>query len=58
MESWRGKGGPPTRDLVPQFGSESAVSMFLAGQRKLTLEQVRKLRARFKLPADVFIAKR
>lgn len=28
------------RDLIPQFGSESAVSMFLAGQRKLTLEQV------------------
>jgi len=45
------------RDLIPQFGSESAVSMFLAGQRKLTLDQVRKLSARFKLPADVFIAK-
>jgi len=45
------------RDLIPQFGSESAVSMFLAGQRKLTLEQVRRLRARFKLPADVFISK-
>ena len=43
------------RDLVPQFGSESAVSMFLAGHRKLTLEQVRKLSSRFKLPADVFI---
>ncbi len=45
------------RDLIPQFGSESAVSMFLAGQRKLTLEQVRRLSARFKLPADVFISK-
>jgi len=44
------------RDLIPQFGSESAVSMFLAGQRKLTLDQVRKLSARFKLPSDVFIA--
>lgn len=44
------------RDLVPQFGSESAVSMFLSGQRKLTLEQVRKLSARFKLPADVFLS--
>lgn len=43
------------RDLVPEFGSESAVSMFLAGHRKLTLEQVRKLSSRFKLPADVFI---
>ena len=44
------------RDLIPQFGSESAVSMFLSGQRKLTLDQVRKLSIRFKLPADVFIA--
>ena len=46
------------RDLIPEFGSESAVSMFLARQRKLTLEQVRKLSARFKLPADVFIRNR
>ena len=45
------------RDLIPQFGSESAVSMFLAGKRNLTIEQVRKLRSRFKLPADVFILK-
>jgi HTH-type transcriptional regulator/antitoxin HigA len=45
------------RDLIPQFGSESAVSMFLAGKRNLTVEQVRKLSARFKLPADVFIRK-
>ncbi len=49
--------GLSQRDLVPQFGSESAVSMFLAGQRKLTLDQVRKLSARFKLPSDVFIAR-
>src|SRR6202161_4481116 len=45
------------RDLIPQFGSESAVSMFLAGKRNLTLEQVRRLSLRFKLPADVFIRK-
>jgi HTH-type transcriptional regulator / antitoxin HigA len=45
------------RDLIPQFGSESAVSMFLAGKRNLTLAQVRKLSSRFKLPADVFIPK-
>src|SRR5205807_272356 len=44
------------RDLIPQFGSESAVSMFLSGQRSLTIEQVRKLCIRFKLSADVFIA--
>jgi HTH-type transcriptional regulator / antitoxin HigA len=43
------------RDLIPQFGSESSVSMFMTKQRNLTLEQVRKLSARFKLPADVFI---
>ena len=45
------------RDLIPQFGSESAVSMFMTGQRNLTLEQVRKLSIRFKLPTDVFIPK-
>jgi HTH-type transcriptional regulator / antitoxin HigA len=45
------------RDLIPQFGSESSVSMFMTGQRNLTLEQVRKLSSRFKLPADVFIPK-
>ncbi len=45
------------RDLIPQFGSESAVSMFMTGQRHLTLEQVRRLSTRFKLPADIFIPK-
>ena len=45
------------RDLIPQFGSESAVSMFMTGQRNLTLEQVRKLSDRFKLPTDVLIPK-
>ena len=49
--------GLTQRDLIPQFGTESAVSMFLAGQRKLTIEQVRRLSARFNLPADVFIRK-
>jgi HTH-type transcriptional regulator/antitoxin HigA len=45
------------RDLIPQFGSESAVSMFLSGHRNLTIEQVRNLSARFGLPTDVFIPK-
>jgi HTH-type transcriptional regulator / antitoxin HigA len=49
------KGNLTQRDLIPQFGSESAVSMFLSGQRDLTVEQIRKLSARFKLSADVFI---
>jgi HTH-type transcriptional regulator / antitoxin HigA len=44
------------RDLIPEFGSESAVSMFMTGQRKITLDQVRKLSSRFKLPADVFMS--
>jgi HTH-type transcriptional regulator/antitoxin HigA len=48
--------GLAQRDLIPEFGSESAVSMFLAGERKLTVQQVRRLSARFKLPADVFIS--
>ena len=43
------------RDLIPEFGSESAVSMFLSGQRKLTLDQVRRLSSRFHLSSDVFI---
>jgi len=45
------------RDLIPQFGSESAVSMFLSGERKLTVEQIRSLSTRFNLLADVFIRK-
>jgi hypothetical protein len=31
--------------------------MFLASQRKLTLEQVRRLSARFQLATDVFMSK-
>jgi HTH-type transcriptional regulator/antitoxin HigA len=50
--------GLTQRDLIPEFGSESGVSMFLTKQRKLTLQQVRKLSARFKLPADAFIQSR
>jgi HTH-type transcriptional regulator / antitoxin HigA len=50
--------GLTQRELIPEFGSESAVSMFLAKERKLTLQQVRKLSKRFKLPADVFIRSR
>lgn len=47
--------GLSQRDLIPEFGSESAVSMFLTKQRNLTLAQVRKLSARFKLSADIFV---
>jgi HTH-type transcriptional regulator/antitoxin HigA len=47
--------GLTQRDLMPQFGTESAVSMFLSGQRSLSLTQVRKLALRFELPADTFL---
>ena len=50
------KGNLTQRDLIPEFGTESAVSMFLSGQRNLSLEQIRKLSKRFKLSADVFIS--
>jgi len=49
------KQGLTQRDLIPQFGSESAVSMFLAGRRKLTVGQIQKLAARFGLSAEVFL---
>jgi HTH-type transcriptional regulator/antitoxin HigA len=43
------------RDLVPIFGSESAVSMFLRGKRALTLDQVRGLSERFHLSPAAFM---
>jgi len=42
-------------DLILEFGSKSAVSMFLSGQRGLTLDQIRKLSARFQLSPEVFM---
>ncbi len=47
--------GLTQRDLVPQFGTESAVSMFLSGQRQLTVKQVIALSDRFRLPADALL---
>ena len=52
---WIEKGNLRQRDLIPEFGTESAVSMFLSGQRNLTVEQIQKLSARFKLDANVFL---
>jgi HTH-type transcriptional regulator/antitoxin HigA len=48
--------GLTQRDLIPELGSESAVSMFLSGQRQLNTRQVRALSIRFKLPADAFLS--
>jgi HTH-type transcriptional regulator/antitoxin HigA len=47
--------GLKQRDLVPEFGNESAVSMFLSGQRELTVKQIVGLSQRFRLPAEVFL---
>ena len=47
--------GLTQRDLIPEFGTESAVSMFLAEKRRLTLKKVRRLGERFRLPVDVFL---
>ena len=44
-------------DLSPEFGSASAVSMFLSGQRELDIEQLKNVSAKFNLPADLFLAK-
>jgi HTH-type transcriptional regulator/antitoxin HigA len=45
------------RDLIPQSSSENALSMFLSGQRNLTIEQVGKWSTRFKLLVHVVIPK-
>ncbi len=37
------------KDLVPEFGSPSRVSEFLKGERKLSLEQAKRLAGRFGL---------
>jgi len=47
--------GLKQRDLIPEFGNESAVSMFLSGQRELSVKQIVGLSQRFHLPAEVFL---
>jgi HTH-type transcriptional regulator/antitoxin HigA len=41
--------GLAQKDLVPEFGTPSRVSEFLKGERRLSLEQARRLSARFRL---------
>jgi HTH-type transcriptional regulator/antitoxin HigA len=43
------------RDIASIFGGESQVSMFLSGQRKLSVHQIQGLSSRFGVAADVFI---
>jgi HTH-type transcriptional regulator/antitoxin HigA len=42
-------------DLVPEFGTASVVSEVLSGKRRLALTHIKRLAARFGLPADVFL---
>jgi HTH-type transcriptional regulator / antitoxin HigA len=47
--------GLQQRDLVPIFGSEAAVSMFMRGRRQLTLHQARGLSERFHVGPQAFM---
>lgn len=44
------------KDLVPEFGSPSRVSEFLKGERKLSLEQAKRLAGRFGLGIAALLA--
>lgn len=47
--------GMSKADLAPLMGGRARVSEFFAGKRRLSLEQVRKLRDALGLPADLLI---
>jgi HTH-type transcriptional regulator/antitoxin HigA len=47
--------GLSRNDLVPMLGTASRVSEVLNGKRELSMSMVRRLRARFHVPADVLI---
>ena len=42
-------------DMVPILGAPSRVSEVLAGKKELSMAMVQRLRARFRVPADVLI---
>jgi HTH-type transcriptional regulator / antitoxin HigA len=42
-------------DMVPLLGAPSRVSEVLAGKKELSMAMVQRLRARFRVPADVLI---
>jgi HTH-type transcriptional regulator / antitoxin HigA len=42
-------------DMVPMLGAPSRVSEVLAGRKELSMSMVQRLRARFRVPADVLI---
>lgn len=43
------------RDLADIFGGEPQVSMFLSGQRNLTVSQIKALSERFHVPSDLLL---
>jgi HTH-type transcriptional regulator/antitoxin HigA len=47
--------GLQQRDIAGELGSESTVSLVLAGKRPLTLGHIEKLSARFNVPGSVFL---
>ena len=48
--------GMTRSDLAPLMGGKARVSEFLAGKRRLSVEQVRSLRDALGIPADLLIA--
>ncbi|MBS1629118.1 MAG: helix-turn-helix domain-containing protein [Bacteroidetes bacterium] len=47
--------GLRAKDLEPLIGSKGQVSSILSGRRALTLKVAARLRAYFKLPAEIFL---
>jgi len=49
--------GLTQREIAPELGSETTVSLILSGKRKLTREHITRLSARFHVSPAVFLTK-
>jgi HTH-type transcriptional regulator / antitoxin HigA len=47
--------GMTRADLAPMMGGRARVSEFFAGKRRLSIEQIKRLRERLGIPADLLI---
>ena len=47
--------GLTRKDLLPIFGTTARTSEVLSGKRKLTLDMIRKLHARFDIPLEALV---
>lgn len=47
--------GVQQKDLIPELGSKALVSMILTGKRSMTVQHIRALAEKFKVPVGVFI---